>query len=97
MNEYEKGRIHVTVDGRVQGVSFRFFVVEQADMLNLNGWVRNRWAGSVEVCAEGSRRDLEQLIQALRQGPPMARVDALELEWQPYTGEFKDFQLKSTA
>jgi acylphosphatase len=97
MNEHEKGRLHATVDGRVQGVSFRYFVVEQADLLNLNGWVRNCWTGSVEVCAEGSRLDLEQLLQAMRLGPPMARVDHVDSEWQPYTGEFKDFQVRSTA
>ena len=93
----KKARLHATVEGRVQGVSFRYFVVEQADLLNLNGWVRNRWTGSVEVCAEGSRLDLDQLLQALRQGPPMARVDHVDSEWQAYTGEFKDFQVRSTA
>ncbi|MFZ2095648.1 MAG: acylphosphatase [Anaerolineales bacterium] len=89
-------RLHATVTGRVQGVSFRYFVMENADALDLRGWVRNRWDGSVEVTAEGSRKDLEQLLQALRAGPPMARVDHVEFEWLDFTGEFSGFNLSST-
>jgi acylphosphatase len=89
--------LHATVIGRVQGVSFRYFVIEIAESLKLRGWVRNKWNGSVEVTAEGSYLNLETLLQALREGPPMASVDDVCFEWQPYTGEFKDFQLRSTA
>jgi acylphosphatase len=89
--------LHATVIGRVQGVSFRYFVIEIAESLKLRGWVRNKWNGSVEVIAEGSYLNLETLLQALREGPPMASVDDVCFEWQPYTGEFKDFQLRSTA
>ena len=42
-------RLHATVEGRVQGVSFRYFVTEQAQRLGLKGWVRNRYNGDVEV------------------------------------------------
>jgi acylphosphatase len=96
MSEENKG-LHATVIGRVQGVSFRYFVVELAESLNLKGWVRNKWNGSVELIAEGSYLNLETLLQALREGPPMASVDDVCFEWQPYTGEFKDFQVRSTA
>ena len=89
--------LHATVIGRVQGVSFRYFVIEIAESLDLRGWVRNRWNGSVELTAEGSYPNLETLLQALREGPPMASVDDVCFEWQPYTGEFKDFQLRNTA
>jgi acylphosphatase len=88
--------LHATVIGRVQGVSFRYFVIEIAESLKLRGWVRNKWNGSVEVIAEGSYLNLETLLQALREGPPMASVDDVCFEWQPYTGEFKDFQLRNT-
>ena len=96
MNEDNK-RLNATVIGRVQGVSFRYFVVELAESLSLRGWVRNRWNGSVEVTAEGSYLNLETLLQALREGPPMARVDDVCFEWQPYSGEFSDFQVKNTT
>jgi acylphosphatase len=97
MTEKENNRLHATVVGRVQGVSFRFFVAERAESLGLFGWVRNRWNGSVEVCAEGSKKNLEELLDSLRQGPPMARVDDVDFDWQPNKGEFNDFQVRNTA
>jgi acylphosphatase len=97
MAEELKNRMHATVRGRVQGVSFRYFVVEQAENLNLYGWVRNKWDGSVEVTAEGKRQDLETLLQAIREGPPMARVTDVDFEWQAFTGEYGGFQVRSTV
>jgi acylphosphatase len=96
MTDETNSRLHATVSGRVQGVSFRYFVMEKADSLDLRGWVRNRWDGSVEVTAEGSLQYLEQLLQALRTGPPMARVDHIDYEWLDFTGEFTGFNLSST-
>jgi acylphosphatase len=90
-------RLHATVAGRVQGVSFRYFVVEQAENLDLRGWVRNQWNGSVEVIAEGTRKNLEILLKALREGPPMARVADVDFEWLPFSDEFKGFQVRSTV
>jgi len=97
MIEELKSRLHATVSGRVQGVSFRYFVIEQADILDLLGWVRNRWDGSVELIAEGSQQNLESLLQALREGPPMARVENVEFEWLPFTGEYNGFAVRSTV
>jgi acylphosphatase len=71
--------------------------MEQADVLDLHGWVRNRWNGSVEVTAEGSRKNLELLLQALRDGPPMSAVEDVCFEWLPYTGEFISFDLTMTV
>ena len=97
MEEKTNSRLHAIVSGRVQGVNFRYFVMEQAAELDLNGWVRNRWDGSVEVTAEGPRSNLEQLLQALRQGPPMARVEDVDFAWLTATGEFTGFSVRSTA
>jgi acylphosphatase len=97
MIDEAKSRLHAIVVGRVQGVSFRYFVVEQADRFDLRGWVRNLWNGAVEVTAEGSRQNLEILLQALHEGPPMASVADVNVEWQLYTGEFSDFQVRSTT
>jgi acylphosphatase len=96
MTDEKNSRLHATVTGRVQGVSFRYFVLEQAELLDLLGWVRNRWNGSVEVLAEGSRQNLELLLLALRDGPPMASVTDVDFEWLPYMGEFVGFQLGKT-
>ncbi len=90
-------RLHAIVLGRVQGVSFRYFVSEQAGVFGLLGWVRNRRDGSVEVIAEGPRPRLEGLLAALWQGPPAARVDDVQSEWQTASGEFGSFWVRSTG
>jgi len=97
MTDETNSCFHATVTGRVQGVSFRYFVLEKAGDLDLCGWVRNRWDGSVEVTAEGPRQDLELLLQALRQGPPMSQVADVDFEWLTFTGEFDGFRVRSTV
>ncbi len=90
-------RLHVIVEGRVQGVGFRAYVVEWAYTLGVTGWVRNRWDGSVEVTVEGDRKGLERMETALRRGPSMAEVSQATVEWSDATGEFRDFRLRSTV
>lgn len=97
MDEQNNSRLHATVIGRVQGVSFRYFVLDLAQSLDLRGWVRNRWDGSVELAAEGSQQNLERLLQELKEGPPMARVANVDFEWLDATGEFDGFQVRSTV
>lgn len=63
------------VQGRVQGVGFRWFVREQARALGLAGWVRNLPSGSVELVAAGEVDALQRLDAALRAGPPGAQVE----------------------
>ena len=83
------------VRGRVQGVFFRDFVRYHATTLKLVGYVRNLPQGrAVEVRAEGEREQLQKLLQHLRQGPPMARVEKVEVEWTVYTGNFSSFEVK---
>ena len=87
-------RLHATVFGRVQGVSFRFYTRDTAVELGLTGWVANRFDGSVEVVAEGPRSALDQLLEFLHQGPPMARVNQVLHEFCSATGEFKRFAIE---
>jgi acylphosphatase len=83
---------HAVVRGRVQGVGFRDYVETRARFLRLQGYVRNLPDGrSVEVMPEGPRETLEQLIEYLREGPRMSRVDAVDLEWREPAGTFRDF------
>lgn len=96
MNEMELARLHANIQGRVQGVGFRAFVVDRALTLGVKGWTRNRWDGSVEVMAEGERKALDQLLVSLRRGPTMSNVLQLDLEWSSPTGEFKSFYVRST-
>ncbi len=90
-------RLEATVEGRVQGVGFRYFVEENALALNLDGWVRNRWDGKVELAAEGERAVLEKFLSALWRGPRMAFVSNIKLAWLPATGEFHGFRIRPTS
>jgi acylphosphatase len=66
------------ISGRVQGVGFRYFVRREAAALGLAGWVRNLPDGRVEAFIEGTPSQLERMETLLRDGPALARVDALE-------------------
>lgn len=80
---------NIQVQGKVQGVCFRDWTVEEAAALRISGWVRNRRDGSVEVLAMGEPRLVERFIDRLREGPPPSRVDRLdvrEVEVQPVNG-----------
>jgi acylphosphatase len=69
--------LHFLIQGRVQGVGFRWFVHREASELDLRGWVRNTEDGDVEVVASGSTEDLAELRKSLRRGPRGSRVDRL--------------------
>jgi len=69
--------LHFLVQGRVQGVGFRWYVHREASELDLRGWVRNTEEGEVEVVASGSEADLAELRASLRRGPRGSRVDRL--------------------
>ncbi len=66
------------VEGRVQGVGFRYFVVRRASELGLRGWTRNLYDGSVEVAAAGPEPALDALENAISSGPPHARVTGVK-------------------
>jgi acylphosphatase len=82
------------VRGRVQGVGFRYFVVEEALMLGLRGYARNESNGSVEVLAQGPRSALERLLAILRQGPSSAYVAEVRTSWGQPTEHFSGFHVR---
>jgi acylphosphatase len=90
-------RVHVIVSGRVQGVAFRWYAQREAEDRGLTGWVRNRRNGRVEVCVEGERSEVAEFAEWMRRGPMLARVDEVEETWAQASGEFADFQVRSTA
>lgn len=66
------------INGRVQGVGFRWFVLREAGRLGLEGYVRNLPDGTVEVVARGTQDTMEALEQVLARGPSAARVEGVE-------------------
>lgn len=88
-------RLEAVVRGRVQGVGFRVYVRRAARGLGVTGWVANEPAGRVRCVAEGPREALERLRKVLRDGPPGAWVEDVEVTWLPATGEFDAFDVRS--
>jgi len=69
--------ILVRIEGRVQGVCFRYWTKQEADKRGLDGWVRNRADGSVEALFSGPGKIVDDMLKACRIGPTAARVDAV--------------------
>lgn len=82
------------VTGRVQGVGFRWFVEREARILGVNGWVRNRENGSVEVLASGTREQLAALHKKLREGPRASRVDNVDVTDMPDVQDLNTFRIE---
>jgi len=91
-----KSRFHACISGRVQGGFFREFTRRWAQTLGLTGWVRNVFDGRVEVVAEGEEEKLNLLLEKLKEGPPLARVEKVDVTWEEYKAEFDDFKIKLT-
>ena len=90
-------RLHAVARGKVQGVSFRYFVVRRAQVLGVTGYAYNMPDGrSVEVVAEGVREGLEELLGSVGHGPAGAIVEGVDLDWSEATGEFRDFRIVYT-
>lgn len=83
--------IHLFVFGRVQGVFFRLCTKQQADKLDISGWVRNRKDGSVEIFASGKEDNLRSLIKWCHLGSPYSEVQCVEKEWQESKERFVGF------
>lgn len=85
---------HYVVAGRVQGVGFRWFVVDAATREGLGGWVRNRADGLVEVVADGDAESLGRFEAALWQGPSRARVEDVQVSDSEPLGAVDGFSIR---
>ena len=81
-------RAHVFISGRVQGVCFRMETERAAARLKVSGWVRNKPDGTVEAVLEGDAGNVNQMLSWCRQGPPLSRVDQVDVQWEAYSGKY---------
>jgi acylphosphatase len=90
----EMARVHIFVKGLVQGVFFRANTQKMAKDFGLNGWVKNTPEGGVEAVFEGEKEKIEELLQWAKRGPQGARVDGIDIKWEEYQEEFKNFEIR---
>ncbi len=88
-----KKAVKFTVSGTVQGIFFRQFCKQQADALDLRGYVRNLENGTVEVLIEGEKDNIEEMYKILKKGPPHAQIREINPEEKKWSGEFKEFTI----
>jgi acylphosphatase len=86
-------RVHLFIDGLVQGVFFRSTTRSVAKKYGIKGWVKNLPDGRVEVVAEGEEENIQKLIEFCKRGPPGAIVMDVQIIWEEYKGEFDDFEI----
>lgn len=88
--------VHVRIEGRVQGVSFRAWAEATAMALGLTGWVRNRRDGAVEAVFQGPAGNVAEMLERCAGGPAAARVASVEIIGEG-VGVFRDFEVRPTA
>lgn len=89
----ERKRAHVWISGRVQGVFFRAHTADRARQWGVVGFVRNLPDGRVEALFEGDAPAVEKMVAWCHQGPPRARVDRVEVQWEEPRGDLRGFQI----
>ncbi|MFP4266880.1 MAG: acylphosphatase [Spirochaetaceae bacterium] len=81
----------LSIEGRVQGVGFRYSAIEAAKRYGVTGWVRNEPDGSVSAYCEGSADSADRFVNWCRTGPPMAYVTNVHVQEVPFRGRYSDF------
>jgi acylphosphatase len=95
-------QVHLYIKGDVIGVGFRAWTKIQAKILGVSGWVRNVYdkpeifgvSGGVEAVIQGEQEKLEKMIELLKQGPPVSRVEDVEIFWQTPKENFDEFEIR---
>lgn len=90
----ENVRARAVIRGRVQGVAFRFETQWAAERIGVRGWVRNRPDGTVEAVFEGERVRVEEMLAWCRRGPALARVAAVDVQWEDCRGDLAEFRIR---
>jgi acylphosphatase len=88
-------KAEIIVNGLVQGIGFRYFVLRHAQNLGVKGYVRNLYTGEVLTVAVGDKSLVEELINQIRMGPSHAHVKNCRVEWSESIEEFNAFEVRS--
>lgn len=91
----KKTSVRLLVNGKVQGVYFRFNMQQVAKKNSVFGWVRNLADGRVEALLEGNKNDVDKVIEWSKKGPENSRVDDLKIDYLQYKGKFVDFAIQN--
>ena len=86
--------IRITINGRVQGVGYRYFAERCANQLGVSGYVKNCWNGTVEVYAVGDETSLEEFKRHLAEGPRSARVTGVAESDEPVNARYTRFVIE---
>ncbi len=89
-----KTNFHVLISGRVQGVWFRASTKQKAEQLGLKGWVKNTDDGCVEAVFQGNENQIIEMINWCHKGPPLAKVNNVDVTKKQSVDIFKDFSIK---
>ena len=87
-------RVRASVSGRVQGVGYRYFVLNRARALGVRGWVRNEDDGSVSIVADGPAQEVCSLLEFITRGPRSARVDRVATEEVEISESLPEFEVR---
>ncbi|MGD6967073.1 acylphosphatase [Rossellomorea vietnamensis] len=91
-----KRKVHLFIEGHVQGVGFRHFTKNKADEMGISGWAKNLDNGSVEITAQGDESDIEDFVTFVKNGAsPSSRVDVChinELEADEHSRSMESFK-----
>ena len=87
-------RAEILVNGLVQGVGYRYFVLREARRLELNGFSENLFSGEVLTVVEGEKAIIEDLINKLRMGPIHAAVKNCRVDWHEPKNDFTTFEIR---
>jgi len=83
----------IQINGSVQGVGYRYFCFQKATQLHLTGWVKNNPDRSVSLFVEGEKKEIENLLTILEEGPPAAVVAVVTINWVSCSNRFKKFEI----
>ena len=89
--------VHVVITGRVQGVAYRYWTQGEAVRRELTGFVRNRWDGNVEALFSGDEDQVDSMVSACWNGPPMASVSHIEIKVVDAPAQAISFEILATV